>query len=289
MTHTKPGRPQKDNPVGEGLGYRAALNRSGSDAGTAYSFNPFVQYNGPYGVYTLDSSMQNSYGSASESYNLSVAGSLVYAGGFYGLSRPVSDSFGIVMVDKVPNATVLDNGQAIGKTNSSGMLVVPTLTSYGQNQITLDVKNMPMDYSISGVNKAISPPVWSGSCVAFDAERVRALTGTVFAQTDGKKTPLEYVDITMRVGTRDITFPTGKGGEFYMENSLPEDAKAGAVDRQSCRSIAERRKAGGNVIRPGTYPASVEFEGGKCTFSITFPDTEDVITDIGEVQCVVKK
>jgi len=287
-TNTETVQLQKDNPVGEGLGYRAALNRSSTSAGDTYGFNPFVQYNGRYGIYTFDSTMQNAYGAASETYNVSAAGSLVYAGGFYGLSRPVNDSFSIVTVDKVPGAVVLDNGQVIGKTNSSGTLVVPTLTSYGQNQITLDVKNMPMDYSISGVNKALSPPVWSGSCVAFDAERVRALTGTLYAQTAGKKTPLEYVDITMKVGTRDITFPTGKGGEFYMENSLPEDAKSGAVDRQSCRSIAERRKAGGNVIRPGTYPASVEFEGGKCTFSITFPDTEDVITDIGEVQCMKK-
>ena len=64
---------------------------------------------------------------------------------FFGLSRPVNDSFGIVVLNKeVPGAAVLNNGQEIGKTGSFGTMVVPTLTSYGQNKITLDTKNIPM-------------------------------------------------------------------------------------------------------------------------------------------------
>jgi outer membrane usher protein len=190
------------------------------------------------------------------------------------------------MIDDVPNAAVLNNGQEIGKTDASGRMVVPTLASYNQNQITLDVKNMPLDYSISGVNVKMSPSQWSGSCVSFDAIKVRALTGTVSLQKDGKKTPLEYVDIMMRVHEREMAFPTGKGGEFYLENNLPEDRTTGSVDRQSCRQIAERKKSGGNVIQPGVYSARVDYDGGTCEFPVVFPETEDVITDIGDVLCV---
>jgi len=280
---------QKDMPIGEGLGYRAALNRSDTGASTAYTFNPSLQYNARYGAYTLGSSIRNSHGKTSESHVVTAAGSLVYAGGFYGLARPVNDSFGIVMVNKVPNATVLNNGQEIGRTGPSGMMVVPTLASYNQNQITLDVKNIPMDYSISGVNAKISPSQWSGSCVSFDARKVQAVTGTLYTIRADKKIPLEYVDISIKVGEREVTSPTGKGGEFYMENSLPDDLSADAVDRQSCRAIAERGKSGGNMIKPGTYQAQVDYEGGKCEFAVTFPDTEDVITDIGEARCVVSE
>ena len=276
---------QKDTPVGEGLGYRATLNRSDTGTTTTKSFSPFVQYNARYGTYTLDSSIQNTGGVTSELYSLSAAGSFVYAGGFYGISRPVSDSFSIVMVDKVPGATVFNNGQDIGKTDSSGTMVVPTLASYNRNQITLDTKNIPIEYSISDVNKTISPSLWSGSCVSFDAQQVRALTGTLYVQKGDKKSPLEYVDIMMKVGEKELSFPTGKGGEFYLEDNLPEDPKAGVVDNQSCRTIAERRKSGGHVIKPGTYRARVDYEGGTCIFSITFPKTEDALTDVREVVC----
>ena len=92
---------QKDTPVGEGLGYRVSLNRSDNGPTTTKSVNPFVQYNARYATLTLDSTIQNTSGFTSELYNLSAAGSLVYVGGNYGISRPVNDSFSIVMADKV--------------------------------------------------------------------------------------------------------------------------------------------------------------------------------------------
>ncbi len=294
-TNTETLQVQKDAPVGEGLGYRASLARTDTGAAYSSSFNPYVQYNARYGIYSLDSSFQNSkvstngqdYStSTSKTYTLSASGSLVDAGGFYGLSRPVSDSFSVVTVDNVSDATVLNNGQEIGKTNASGMMVVPSLTSYSQNQITLDVKNIPMDYSISGVNAVLSPSLWSGSCIAFQAAKVQAVTGSLVTRQNEKKIPLEYVDITMKVDEKEVTFPTGKDGEFYAENALPEDGKTGVKDKQSCRAIVQRRTSGGNAIKPGTYEASVNRDGKRCTFDITFPKTEDPITELGEVACV---
>jgi outer membrane usher protein len=281
---------QKDIPVGEGLGYRASLNRAEAGAASSYGFNPGLQYNARYGIYTLDSTIQSAEnGQTTKAYNVSASGAIVYAGGFFGLARPVNDSFSIVMVGNMPNAAVLNNGQVIGETDHSGRMVVPTLASYSQNQITVDVKNMPLDYSISGMNRAISPSAWSGSCVSFDTVKVRALSGTLYFRNADKKTPLEFVDISMKVGTREVSFPTGKGGEFYMENSLPDENKTELPDKQSCRAIAERRETGGNTIPPGTYRAWVDREGGRCEFMITFPETEDVITDIGEVTCDVMR
>ncbi len=279
---------QKDTPVGEGVGYHVYTNRTENGSSTSYGFNPGLQYNARYGTYTVDVVGQNTeHGQTTDTYNLSAAGSLVYAGGFFAASRPVNDSFGIVMVDKLPNATVMNNSQEIGATNSSGMMVVPNLNSYGQNQITLDTKNVPLNYSISGVNRMISPPIWSGSCVSFDTLKIQAVTGRVYAETGGKKVPLEYAEISMKVGDKEVTFPTGKGGEFYVENVLPASSSKSTDDNFSCSAIAERRKTGGSYIQPGTYPAWGESEGKKCKFSVAFPITEDVITDLGEVQCVI--
>lgn len=281
---------QKDMPVGEGVGYRATFNRSETATSTTTAFNPYIQYNAKYGIYSIDATVQNTAGTTTELYNLSTAGSLVYAGGFFGLSRPVSDSFGIVVLNKeVPGAAVLNNGQEIGKTGSFGTMVVPTLTSYGQNKITLDTKDIPIDYSISDVNKTISPSLWSGSCVYFDARQERALTGTLVTQREGKKEPLEFIEIFIKVGEKNLSYPTGKGGEFYIENSLSTDSNAedsANQDNQRCKAIAKLRKSGGNIILPGTYKATVDYEGGKCGFSVTFSETKEAITDLGEIQCV---
>jgi len=281
---------QKDQPIGEGLGYRASLNRTETPANTVTSFNPYFQYNARYGILSAEAVIQDAQaGNTSETYNLSLSGSLVYAGGFFGVSRPVNDSFGIVAFNKtVPGAAVLNNGQEIGTTGRFSTMVVPTLSSYGQNKITLDTKNIPMDYTISDVNKSISPSLWSGSCIYFDAQQTRALTGSLFIEKEGKKTPLEYVEVAMKAGENTITFPTGKGGEFYVENSLPQEPEKedAAADKQSCRAIRQLIKAGGGAIPPGTYRAVAEYEGGRCAFSLAFPETGETITEIGEIECV---
>ena len=120
--------------------------------------------------------------------------------------------------------------------------------------------------------------------------RLGRLRGTLVVQKEGKKMPLEFVEISMKVGEKILTYPTGKGGEFYLENSLSTDPKSrAAADSMSCRAIAEKRKSGGNTILPGTYRAAVDYEGGKCEFDITFPETKEAITDLGEIRCVVSQ
>ncbi|MDH4161353.1 MAG: fimbria/pilus outer membrane usher protein [Nitrospirota bacterium] len=279
---------QKDVPVGEGFGYRATASRTEVNGMTSNSLNPHAQYNGPYGIYSVDVNAQRSAGGSQQIYSVTAAGALVYAGGFSGLSRPVSDSFSIVMLDNVAGATVLNNSQEIGTTDASGKVIVPTITSYGQNMITADVRNLPMEYSISGMNRALSPSLWSGSCLAFEAVKMQAVTGNLFAVKDSRRTPMEYVEISINAAGRTLTFPTGKNGEFYIENTIPKDMAAGD-DQQSCSAIAERKKTGGRVITPGVYPASIDLDGSACLFQITFPDTADVITELGEIQCELKK
>jgi hypothetical protein len=111
-------------------------------------------------------------------------------------------------------------------------------------------------------------------------------------QKEGKKEPLEFVEISMKIGEKNLSYPTGKGGEFYIENSLSTDTKADAADsqnNQSCSAIAKLRKSGGNTILPGNYGATVDYEGGKCGFTVTFTEAGEAITDLGVIQCVVLK
>ena len=281
---------QKDTPVGEGLGYRGTIIRSDSAIATDYSLNPALDYHAKYAAYSLNSSFYTTNDGSFDSHIITAAGAIVYAGGFWGLSRPVNDSFNIVMLDAVPNATVMNNGQPIGTTDESGKVIVPTLSPYNQNQITLDTKDLPMDYSIASTSTKISPSLWSGSCVAFDVLKIKAVTGRLVAMVAGKKMPMEYLDALLLVNGKDIPFSTGKSGEFYVENSLPSDAPKDKSDNLSCSAIAMQRKTGSRHIQPGSYGARIAFEGGgQCEFTITFTDAEEVISDLGEVTCTVRK
>jgi outer membrane usher protein len=280
---------QKNIPIGEGVGYRGTFTRNYSNsAGTTSTFNPFVQYNGRYGTYALDSYFQNSAGSNSQMYSLTAAGSMVYAGGFFGFTRPVDDSFSMVMVDNLSDVGVMVNNEEIGKTDSSGRIIIPTMRSYNMNQINLEDNNIPIEYSISGVNANVLPSPWSGSCVAFDVAKVRAVTGSLFIKQDGKMTPLEYYDVTMTVKGKAFKFLTGRGGEFYFDTSLKSNDKNPSSAQQGCREIREKVESPDKIAIPGSYQASIDFEGKTCTFAIAIPPSSDAIIDIGNVICELK-
>jgi outer membrane usher protein len=87
-------------------------------------------------------------------------------------------------------------------------------------------------------------------------KRFQAVTGTLGLRRDGEWKPAEYVEVRLPAKGKEIAFPTGKGGEFYVED-----------------------------LGPGTHPASVEQEGKRCLFEMTVPATDDTIVDLGRLTC----
>jgi outer membrane usher protein FimD/PapC len=128
--------------------------------------------------------------------------------------------------------------------------------SYVENQISIADKDVPMDYSLAEVSRLVSPPLRSGSVIRFEARKYRAVTGKLGVKVDGKIRPVEYHEIRTMVSGKELSFPTGKGGEFYLEN-LP----------------------------PGTYEAAFGFEGRKCAVALKIPESEETIVDLGEIDC----
>ena len=276
----------KNQPTGEGLGYSATATRNVSNSsGTTDLFNPHMQYNGRYGTYTLDSYFQKGDSISTDTYNLGVAGALVYAGGFFGLTRPVNDSFSFVMVDKLSDVPVKVNNEEIGKTDASGWLIIPTMRSYNINQINLTPNNIPIDYSISGVNANVLPLLWSGSCVAFDVAKVQAVTGSIILKQQEKIMPLEFYDVTMIVNGKEFKFPTGRGGEFYFDTVSKTADKNPSAQQQGCQAIREKVTAPDKISVPGSYQASFEYEGKIYSFSIVIPPSDDAIIDLGRIVC----
>jgi len=219
--------------------------------------NPSAQYNARFGSYAAEYRGERIDGDGGNGLvRLSAYGGVAYVGESIGFSRPITDSFGLVSVGGLEGVRVYHNNQEAGRTDGRGKLFLPSLGSYYENQISIADKDVPIEYSLREVLKVISPPLRSGSRIPFEVKRLQAVTGTLGMRRDGGWKPAEYVEVRLTAGGKEIVFPTGKGGEFYVED-----------------------------LGPGTHAASVEREGKRCLFGMTVPSTDDTIVDLGRLTC----
>lgn len=265
---------QKPAPVGEGFGFRATLERAESASLETYAFNPFVQYNANHGILSGEFRGETGDAGSRQTYQATAAGGLAYVGDAFGFSRPISDSFGLVKVGEVAGVRVYQDNQEIGRSDSSGRLFIPNLRSYYDNQLSINDKDIPIDYSLSEVLRIVSPPYRSGSCIPFGVRKQQPLVGYLKVRENGKAIPLEYQTVTMRVDGKKITFPTGGGGEFYLDIGQldGEDAPDGCAPRMA-----------DSLIKPGKYGAVVSYKGRQIPFHMTVPGTGAILIDLGEV------
>jgi outer membrane usher protein FimD/PapC len=255
-TETSTLQVQRNAPYGEGLGYRASLKSETSGGETAETFSPYLQYNSRYGIYTAEYKSYGDGDDLSEYYELTAAGGLAFVGGRVGVSRPVTDSFGLVRVEGLEGVGVSANNQAVGKTDRHGEVFVPDLNSYADNQVSISGRDIPIDYAVPEAIKVISPAYRSGTVIEFETARVQAVTGYLKIISDGVVRDAEFYDGSVEVDGSTVLFPTGKGGEFYLEN-----------------------------IRPGAYRAAIVHDGDACSFDIAIPESGDVIIELGEIYC----
>ncbi len=248
---------QKNLPAGEGIGYRGTFERKDSGSESANLVNPFLQYNGRHGIYSAEFLGEfRDPGGDVETYRLSASGGVAYVGRKLGFIRPVADSFGLVTAGGLEGVRVYVNSQEIGRTGGNGRVFVPNLGSYYENQVSIDDRDIPIDYSLEEVTKFVSPPLRSGSSIPFEVRRIQAFTGHLRVQSGGTVSPAEYYEVAVTVGEREISFPTGKGGEFYLEN-----------------------------IPPGSHRATVRISERPCAFDLVVPESPEMIVDLGEVTC----
>ncbi len=245
---------QKNPPIGEGYGGRLLLERSEDDSEVSRTVDTFGQANLKYGIYSA-AYRQSGGDSVAQ---LSAAGGLAYIAGTVGVTRPITDSFGLVQVGELEGVRVSHNNQEIGRTNASGKIFVPNMNSYFDNQISIDDRDVPLDYTLKEVQKLISPPLRSGSLISFEANPIQAFSGRLLVEEDGRIAPAEFYEVLLQDHDPEILFPTGKDGEFYFENA-----------------------------RPGLYEASFEYADRSCSFKIDIPTSESALVELGEFICEV--
>jgi len=129
-----------------------------------------VGYLGRYGkVYTGFSSLpDNQYGYAG------ATGSLVAMGGGLFAAREINNGFAVVSTDGIPGVPVKLENNLVGTSDNNGLLLVTSLNSYQNNQISIDPMDLPANMRIARVNANATPADRAGTLVKFGITPVRA-------------------------------------------------------------------------------------------------------------------
>jgi outer membrane usher protein FimD/PapC len=247
----------KLQPIGEGLGYTLSADRFYDPAGTDNTqLRSSAQYNAPAALVRGEFNVLHNAGQVNHERRLTLAGGLAYVGNRVVPGRPITESFALVKVGEVPGVEVSLNGLPAGKTNAQGELFIPSLHAHYDNEISLRSSDIPIDYAVDKLKLKIAPALRSGTVVAFDAAKVQAITGRLKYQTAAGTVALENQLATFTMDGKRHTLRTARGGEFYLEN-----------------------------IKPGTYPAEANTPGGRCSFDLVIPRSDETFLDLPDIVC----
>lgn len=239
---------QRPLDVREGFGYRV---RAGS-GGDLREVN--VQYQNRFGRYEF----RQDVNSGAANTAMRVSGGMVIIGNSITLSRPVQQSYALVRVPGVAGVRVLSGNQEVGRTNSNGDLLLPTLLANYSNSLAIADQDIPIDRAVPDGERRVAPPWRGGVVVTFPSARLQAVTGRLeVRQADGVSVIPVYGVLTVTVdGTRGES-PIGDAGVFFLEQAPP-----------------------------GEYPAVIDYRGLSCAFTLQVPAlTRGFLADLGKVTC----
>jgi outer membrane usher protein len=151
---------------------------------------------------------------------------------------------------------VFASQQEIGRTNRDGHLLIPDLISYSRNELTIADGDVPLSSAIESTERLVVPAYRGGAVVDFPVRSVRAIVGTIEVMTESGLTIPAFGELTVRSAGSSSSSPIGRQGEFYLEN-LPA----------------------------GAHPATVEWNGHQCGFTLTVGSSSARQIDLGMVRC----
>jgi outer membrane usher protein len=194
---------------------------------------------------------------------------LVFADGDFGLSRPVQDSFAIV----VPHPELA--GQDIGvdrvrdtyaaRTDWLGPAVVPDLSSYRVRKMTIDAPDLPLGYELGPSDRTVWPTYKSGTVIRVGTGATVLLRG-VLETAKGAPVSLQSGQIVFldEPGMPPIEVFTNRKGKFMAEGLKPGTFELRLLgDAQpKVRFVIPKGKAGLYDIGSLALPAEAPSESG---------------------------
>ena len=151
---------------------------------------------------------------------------LVFADGVFAISRPVTDSFAIVVPHPNLAGRTIDVGgtpdHPRARVDALGPAVVHDITSYQRRAVNLGVPDLPFGYDIGSGTYLIEAPFNSGTVIRIGTDATVLLDGIVQDRT-GAPVAL-VVGEARRVDDGEaeaITFFTNRKGRFRIDGLRP--------------------------------------------------------------------
>jgi outer membrane usher protein len=153
-------------------------------------------------------------------------GAVVLAGGALFASNPIDDSFAVVSTGEVGGVPVMYENRLVGRTNSRGKLLIPSLRSFEDNRLSVDTRLLPPDVEVGLTEINVRPGDRSGVPVDFQVRKVAAALVTLH---DGSGRPLPLGSVAsvdgadgQPVGHDGAAYVTGLKSSNRMQVALPD-------------------------------------------------------------------
>jgi outer membrane usher protein len=211
-----------------------------------------VQYKSPVGLFT--GGVDESGGTASA--RLEAQGAVSLTDGALFASNTIYDSFAVVDTGPVAHVHVLQENREVGKTNSSGRLLVPDLRAFDLNHLAIAPTDIPADVTIDTDAREIRPQDRSGVVVKFP---VKVSRDALLKLVDEAGKPLELGGVATLKAT-GAAAPIGYDGDAYVADLAPRN-----------ELFVERK------------------DGRRCTVSFEYKAVAGDIPSIGPLRCVDKE
>jgi len=212
----------QSTPATTGWGWSLQTQRA---PGTQYGYAE-ADYRGQYGEYRAGVNTSNS----DDTVYAGASGSLVAMGGDVFAGRKIYDGFAVVSTDHVPDIPVRLQNNPVGKTDSSGMLMVSPLAAYQKNLISINTMQLPADVRADRVDAEVATARGSGALVAFRIRRVRAAT-LILRGRNGKPLPL---GASVQLNDSREFALIGYGGMTYLEDLKDQNSLKVTFSGQTC-------------------------------------------------------
>jgi outer membrane usher protein len=183
-------------------------------------------YLGNYGQVTA-LTLENA---GTRSTSVDLAGALVLMDGSVHAARQVGAGFALVSTDGVGGVPVLQENRVIGKTSSSGYLLVPNLNPYLANQVAIDTSALPLDARIASTSQTVVPARLSGVLAHFPVEQYEAAS-VVLHGADGKPLPAGTEVLHEQSGGLTVV---GFDGVTFVDHLAPLNRLRLSVDGVAC-------------------------------------------------------
>ena len=236
---------QQATPREDGIGYRfAALN-----GGNSVHQEVEVARNQSFGRFQAE--LVRSGGAVSS--RLTADGGIESLGDGVYFSHGHDAGFAIVQIKDSPQVPVYLENQVVAHTDQRGRAVVGNLLPYQRNRISIDPLTLPLESSVSEIEKIVVLRSQGGVFVDFNVRKVRSAT-LLIVRADGKPlpawTPVEVLGM-------ERSFVSGNRGEVSVE--------------------LQNMKGNRVIARPSGEPA--------CELSVDVPDSLSIMPFLGPLTC----